>query len=183
MPRKFRPPSAASISATAIRLPPCGAHTDADGILWITGERYARKQTIHEHACYLPRQVTWYADPAGAEDIAALRQFGLAVRRGFNDIRSGIAAVRARLETGKLKVVRSSCPNLFAEALQYRYPSTADGQTANETPLDESNHALAALRYLVARLDHAFIRTYRRQFMFSDASEKRCGFDASEKRR
>ena len=99
-----------------------------------------------------------------------MRQFGFAVRKGTNDIQSGIAAVRARLETGKLKVVRGSCSNLLAEVKQYRYPSAADGQTASETPVDECNHALAALRYLVARLDHAFIRAYRRQLTFSDAS-------------
>ncbi len=158
-------------------------HLDRDGVLWITGERYLRKQTIHEHARCLPPKVTWYADPAGAEDIAALRQFGLVVRKGTNDIRSGIAAVRARLETGKVKVVRAACPNLFAEAKHYRYPSAADGVAASETPVDEANHALAALRYLVARLDHAFIRVYRRQSVSSDASEKRCVSDASPKRR
>ena len=120
-------------------------HTDGDGVLWITGERYACKQTIHEHARHLPPKVTWFADPAGTEEIAALRQFGFGVRKGTNDIQSGIAAVRAHLETGKLKVVRGSCSNLLAEVKRYRYPFAADGQTASETPVDECNHALAAL--------------------------------------
>jgi len=136
-------------------------HTDGDGILWITGERYECQQTIHEHAGHLPRGITWYADPAGAQEIAALRQFGVVVRRGDNDIRAGIAAVRARLQAGKLKVVTSRCPNLLAEVKLYRYPDRRDGLDS-ETPLDESNHALAALRYLVARLDHDFIRRFRR---------------------
>lgn len=147
-------------------------HLDGDGVLWIAGERYVSKQTIHEHARHLPPRVTWYADPAGAEDIAALRQFGLTVRKGTNDIQSGIAAVRARLETGKLKVVREACPNLFAEAKRYRYPSAADGEAASETPIDEANHALAALRYLVARLDHSFIRVYRRQMVVRAANDE-----------
>lgn len=138
-------------------------HLDGDGVLWITGERYERQRTIHEHARHLPRRVTWYADPAGAQEIAALRQFGLAVRRGANDLRSGIAAVRARLEAGKLRVVAAACPNLLAEARLYRYPSHDDHLADSETPIDEHNHALAALRYLVARLDHDFIRRYRRE--------------------
>jgi hypothetical protein len=138
-------------------------HVDSDGVLWIIGERYAREQTIHEHVPHLSKRVTWYADPSGAEGIAALRQFGLVVRRGSNDIQAGIAAVRARLQTGKLKVVRAACPNLFAEAKLYRYPQRQDGHTDSETPIDDHNHALAALRYLVARLDHDFIRRYRRQ--------------------
>lgn len=137
-------------------------HVDGDGVLWITGERYQREQTIHEHARHLPAGLTWYADPAGADQIAALRLLGHAVRKGSNDLRAGIAAVRARLETGKLKVVSQACPNLLAEAQLYRYPARQDGLD-RETPVDEHNHALAALRYLVARLDHGFIRQYLRQ--------------------
>ncbi len=136
-------------------------HTDGDGVLWVTGERYERQRTIHEHARHLPRRVTWYADPAGAQEIAALRQFGLAVRRGGNELQAGIAAVRARLETGKLRVLGSACPNLFAEARLYRYPGKDEGAD-REIPVDDHNHALAALRYMVVRLDHDFIRRYRR---------------------
>ncbi|OAI46893.1 hypothetical protein AYO44_10580 [Planctomycetaceae bacterium SCGC AG-212-F19] len=137
-------------------------HQDSEGILWITGERYERQQTIVEHARHLPRKVTWYADPAGAQEIATLRTLGLVVRRGVNEIRAGIAAVRARLEAGKLRVVRESCPNLLAEAQLYRYPDQADGGD-RETPVDDHNHALAALRYLVTRLDAEFIRKYGRR--------------------
>jgi hypothetical protein len=137
--------------------------TDADGVLWLMGERYQRQQTVHEHARHLPRRVTWYADPAGAAEIAALRQLGYVVRRGANELRSGIAALRARLEAGKLKVSPGSCPHLLAEAQLYRYPTRLDSRYDVETPVDEHNHALAALRYLVARLDHDFIRRYRRQ--------------------
>src|SRR5262249_55399284 len=148
-------------------------------VLWITGERYERQQTIIEHARHLPPRITWYADPAGAEEIAALRQFGLVVRKGGNELRAGIAAVRSRLETGKLKVVRSACPNLLAEAQMSRYPTSrgepggapargepgcvSTGRTDSETPIDDHNHALAALRYLVTRLDHDFMSRFRRQ--------------------
>jgi hypothetical protein len=144
-------------------------HQDRDGVLWITGERYERQCTILEHAQHLPRKVTWYADPAGAEEIAALRQFGLVVRKGGNELRAGIAAVRARLEAGKLKVLKGRCPNLLAEAKLYRYPSRPDGHGDSETPIDDHNHALAALRYLVARLDPEFLRRYRRQIGQPDA--------------
>jgi hypothetical protein len=135
---------------------------DADGVLWLTGERYRREQTVHEHARHLPPRVTWYADPAGAAEIAALRQLGLVVRRGANDLRAGIAAVRARLEAGKLKVAPGACPELLAETQLYSYPTAADRGDV-ETPVDAHNHALAALRYLVARLDHDFIKRYQRR--------------------
>lgn len=134
-------------------------HQDKDGVLWITGEWYACQQTILEHARQLPPGVTWYADPAGAQESAALRQLGFVVRRGANDLRAGIAAVRSRLQTGKLKVAVARCPRLLAETQLYRYPEASDGQ--GENPLDEHNHALAALRYLVTRLDHTLIRRFR----------------------
>jgi hypothetical protein len=49
-------------------------------------------------------------------------------------------------------VVEGRCPNLLYEAALYRY-SDAPGERQAEVPVDEHNHALAALRYLVSRLD------------------------------
>jgi hypothetical protein len=130
---------------------------DRDDVLTITHERYVRGVPIQEHARHLPKNVLWYADPAGAQESATLRVLGFAVRRGHNDIRAGIAAVRARLETGRLRVVGPACPNLLAEARLYRYPPSQAGQTETEIPVDENNHALAALRYLISRIDaHRF---------------------------
>jgi hypothetical protein len=56
-------------------------------------------------------------------------------------------AVTARLRAGTVKVLPGACPNLLKEAGLYRWGSEG------ETPEDDHNHALAALRYLVARLD------------------------------
>jgi hypothetical protein len=151
---------------------------DRDDILWITHERYLRETTIHEHAAALiaeARHVTWYADPAGATEIAEFRRAGLKILRGDNGIQAGIAAVHARLRTGRLRVLRSTCPNLLAEAKLYRYPksgisnsssesgSTDVGFTGSEAPIDQYNHALAALRYLVSRLDVGFLARFRRR--------------------
>jgi len=72
------------------------------------------------------------------------------VTAGNNALRSGIAAVTARLQTGTLKVVNGACPNLLKEADPYRW---SDEPGAAETPVDDYNHALAALRYLISRLD------------------------------
>lgn len=118
---------------------------DRDGVLWLTGEHYGREQALSEHAARLPRDVTWYADPSGASDNCELRCAGFVVRRGDNERRPGIAAVRARLESGRLRVLAGRCPNLLAEAGLYRYGPQTDGQRSEE-PVDEQNHALAALR-------------------------------------
>jgi hypothetical protein len=52
----------------------------------------------------------------------------------------------------QLDVLPGRCPNLLAEAGLYRY-STEETDRRSETPVDDHNHALAALRYLVSKLD------------------------------
>jgi hypothetical protein len=124
---------------------------DRDDVLWLTGEHYARQKPLSYHAERLPRDVYWYADPSGATERTELICANLLVAKGRNSLQSGIAAVSARLADGTLRVVEGSCPNLLAEACLYRYPEQGEG--GSENPLDESNHALAALRYLISRLD------------------------------
>ncbi len=137
---------------------------DRDDVLWITGERYLRQTPLHDHAAALKAlgSVTWFADPAGRTEIEELRAAGLAVRAGDNDVRPGIAAVSARLRTSRLKVHGGACPNLLAEARLYRYPTDAERHLHGENPVDADNHALAALRYLVSRIDVRFMGRMRR---------------------
>jgi hypothetical protein len=132
-----------------------GVHDRRD-ILWIIGEHYVARQTLAHHAAYLPKCVRWYADPSGAAEIMGLRLADYRVTPANNSLKAGIAAVTARLETGRLKVLAKSCPNLAAEAERYCYGP--DG----EEPLDRHNHALAALRYLIAELDQRYLARYRR---------------------
>jgi hypothetical protein len=132
-----------------------------DDVLWITGERYARATPLHEHIAALPPHVLWYADPSGRTEIEACRAAGLKVLPAANDVRPGIAAVTARLRTGWLKVLGPACPNLRAEAQLYRYPTPRERALAGEDPVDAHNHALAALRYLVAQLDARFLARLR----------------------
>jgi hypothetical protein len=125
---------------------------DRDGVLWLTGEHYSGGRPLSYHAQQLPKKVTRYADPSGANEICELQCANFVMRKGNNTLRMGIAAVSARLEAGTLRVVAGRCPKLLAEAELYRYE---DDTTAHrsENPLDEHNHALAALRYMVASLD------------------------------
>ncbi len=125
---------------------------DDEGVLWITGEHYARQKPLDYHAERMPRDVMYYADPSGAEDIHALIRGNFRVRQANNAVRLGIAAVTGRLGRGTLKVLAGRCPNLLSEAELYRYSDDPRERSA-ETPLDEHNHALAALRYLICSLD------------------------------
>jgi hypothetical protein len=145
-----------------------GVLTRAD-VLWLVGEHYASRQPLHENAVHLPRKTHWYADPAGANEIASLRCGNLTIQKGENSLRAGIAAVTARIQTGRLKIVLAACPHLLDEAGRYRYAAPEESGGQSEQPVDEHNHALAALRYLVASLDHRFLVQFRRQAGSSDA--------------
>jgi hypothetical protein len=132
---------------------------DRDDVLWITGEHYSREQTLAHHAAHMPRKVMWYADPEGAREVRELLAAGFKIRRGNNDQRPGINAVRARIEDGTLKVVKDSCPNLLAEAGLYRYDP--EDKRKSEKPVKEYDHALDALRYLISRVDAYRMRRLR----------------------
>jgi hypothetical protein len=124
---------------------------DRDGVLYLTGEHYSRQKPLGYHAGKLPRDVLWYSDPSGATERAELLSAGFKVLKSDNALRPGIAAVSSRVENGTLRVLEGRCPNLLAEAALYRY---GDGSNErSEVPVDEHNHALAALRYMVSRLD------------------------------
>jgi hypothetical protein len=148
---------------------------DAGDVLWLQAERYRTQVPLHEHAAALKRlgPVAWWADPAGRTEIEELRAAGLAVRPADNDIRPGIAAVTARLRTGRLKVLRGGCPQLLREAQLYRYPTPQERALAGENPVDEHNHALGALRYLVCGLDAHFLARLRRRGGPEPAEEPR----------
>ncbi len=133
---------------------PCAAvwgTLDRADVLWLTGEHYERGRPLSHHAGHLPRDVCWYADPAAAEQCAELSCAGFTIRQASNPVGHGIAAVAARIARGRLRVVAGACPNLLAEAGLYRYPEGGSG--GGENPLPEHNHALDALRYLVATHD------------------------------
>jgi len=125
---------------------------DGDNVLWLEGEHYCRERPLSYNAARLPREVQWYADPAGANERAELLCAGFTVRKGDNALRTGIAAVTARIQSARLKIVAGACPNLLAEASLYRY-SDDPREKNRETPVDDHNHALGALRYLITRID------------------------------
>lgn len=135
---------------------------DKQDVLWINAERYKSSTSLNEHFKHLPKGYTWYADPAGRTEIEEARCADFKVLAGDNSLRAGIAAVTSRIETGRLKVYRLKCHNLIEEAGLYRYPRPDEQSRCGENPVDEYNHALAALRYLVSRIDRKFMVKFRK---------------------
>jgi len=142
--------------------------TVKDDVLHIDHEIYLRETPLSKIVPKLPKHVLWAADPAGAVEISELRLAGFKVFKGKNDIRAGIAAVTARLQTERLRVNYLNCQNILAEARLYRYPSPSERGAYGENPIDQDNHALAALRYLISRLDARYMSTLRKQTSSSD---------------
>jgi len=125
---------------------------DKEGILWLTGEHYSRGKPLSSHIPHLPRGYMWYADPSGANERAELCHANHRCFKADNAISPGLARIVARMEAGALRVVKDACPNLLKEADLYCY-STEPHERHAEVPVDEHNHAISALRYLLSMLD------------------------------
>jgi hypothetical protein len=129
-----------------------------DDVLWLLQEVYGSGMTnedLTRRACALadtyPIELIW-CDPAEPGSIDMFRRNNLPATEGMNRILPGIQAVTARMNTGRLKTSRA-CKNLIREAGLYRYPTPEERKIVGENPIDEHNHALAALRYMVAGID------------------------------
>lgn len=147
-----------------------GFHDPTTDIIWVTGERKRSFGLLSEHAEALRglRVSPWIADAGGAQQIAELRAANIDVRKApFNkDLEAGIAAVNARIRTGRLRIVRPRCPKLLEEAQLYCYDEDNDdsgsGDTKGEKPIDDFNHCLDALRYWIMHTDRSFVANYRK---------------------
>ena len=95
----------------------------------------------------------WYADPQDPGRRKELLKADFTVRKAKNAIALGINAVFARIQHGRLKILAGDCPNLLAEAELYSYADDPYEESKSEKPQDKYNHALDALRYLVASID------------------------------
>ncbi len=127
------------------------AWLDRDDALWVGWERHGSRITLTDHSRALPRGgIRWFADPAGADQIAEIRSAGHdvvpCVHLGQQPLASGIGLVADRIRSERLKV-HGSLGNLIDEAGKYRY------EKQTEKPLDQDNHLLAALRYMVVGID------------------------------
>jgi hypothetical protein len=163
-----------------------GALTE-DDVLEIISERYMRETPLHQHATALKRipgpQMAWYCDPSGPTERAEMRRAGLVVNPGTNDIRAGIAAVNARVRTQRLRISRTNCLNLIAEAQLYRYPTASERAVSGESPIDADNHALSALRYLVSKVDARYMAQLKRRMKGDGAPPEESEADQAEKAR
>jgi hypothetical protein len=150
---------------------PCAAVwgvRDNDDVLWLTGEVYGPNMYLDTLAGELSKEVVWYADPAGERETKELKRAGLKIVDSINNRRMGMQAVNARIASGRLKILHNTCPNLLAEAAEYRFREREDDR-GSETDTLGSDHAVDALRYLVCKLDQNFMAKRRKPGKSADA--------------
>lgn len=127
--------------------------------LYVVQEFYERGKTDNQVAEYVAglRAVRVYPDPAAAAAIQELKDHKVNVRdvvKGKDSIKNGIDNVREYFKAGKLHI-HISCKNLILELETYSYPDRKPGHNEYEEPIDENNHALDALRYVISMLKSA----------------------------
>ena len=132
----------------------CG-YLDSADILWVWWERYLTKTMIEDHAEALPKftnkGIRWYCEHQ-PELVRKLRKGGHTCLPAIKAILPGIEAVNARILTGRLKIIENSCPAILAEAQLYSFPEDEEA-SGGDKPIDNFNHAMDALRYMVFGID------------------------------
>lgn len=147
-----------------------GAIDPDNGILYIYDEHYESGRSIKYHAEKMnqmlkpirPGLIRYIVgDPKGKakseRDMRSIfdyyAEYGIYFKPGINKIEDGILKVYSYFEMNKLKIF-STCRNTIREGLNYKYkPQDLDSRkNPDEKPLDKDNHAMDALRYMVAEL-------------------------------
>lgn len=159
-----------------------GAINRKTGELVIYDEYYVSERTLPQHAHALKEKIKkipaglirfMVIDPAtrnrmndvinGKSIQAHFMEYGLYFQPGNNSLEYGITKVNTYIELKKLKVYKT-CVNLIKEAINYTYPETEmdeQEEKLSEKPEKKHDHALDALRYMIAKLpdDPEFLKT------------------------
>lgn len=104
----------------------------SDEILDATVEEYARSGALYV-----------VIDPSAAGLIKSLRDRGVKVHQGDNDVLIGISRVTSALATFTLD---PSCTNTIAEFESYVYPD--GGKVERDAPIKANDHAMDEMRYV-----------------------------------
>jgi PBSX family phage terminase large subunit len=127
-----------------------------DGVYFWFAEHYRRERTLAQHAVELVgkggKDVVYYADPAGKQEIAELRRRGLSVRGADNSVVAGIDTVYELFATDRLKIFRS-CQFGIDELEGYVWKGAKDGEGFQDEPVKDRDHLMDGLRYVLHALE------------------------------
>ncbi len=126
---------------------------DRTDTYWMVEEFYQTGQTDVQVAEYVAAKGfnRVYPDPEAPAAIQEMRKRGVNVRtvvKGKDSIKNGISVVAELLRAGKLRI-HASCKNTILEFETYAYPDKKDMHNESENPIDENNHMMDAIRYVL----------------------------------
>ncbi len=137
-----------------------------NGDLFLVDEIYRTGQTLdwwmsqamQVNARYRPQ--LWIGDPARPDAIKQLQHKGLNVKRGNNKIKFGVDLVQRRLQNNTLKFYFNSLKDEDKELKDNLMPLRVTDEILGymwdenkDIPIATQNHALDAMRYVVAEVD------------------------------
>jgi len=157
---------------------------DHDGRLYLYREIYMTQRTVRAHAEQIKRlsegeRIEATVADHDAEDRATLRECGIPTTAAKKEISVGIQAVQERLLVAgdgkpRLFILRGALVERdegLAEAGKpvstveefpaYVWPKGIDGKPMKEVPVDEDNHGMDCVRYLVRHVDGAPVARVR----------------------
>lgn len=125
-----------------------------DNIYYVTNLLYRTGMTDLQVAEYVAAKPfnKVYPDPESPSAIQEMKNKGVNVReviKGKDSIKNGIDKVRELFLANRL-FIHTSCLDLIGELESYSYPEARSSHNLNENPLDEHNHAIDALRYVIS---------------------------------
>ena len=143
-----------------------------DGIILQTRQIYHTRRTINVHAVSIKQMLreidlpihrieAWICDH-DAEDRATLEeQLGIATIAAYKAITHGIDAVKTRLKDKRLYLYNGAVTEVDEELEKLYKPTCTADEISNyvwsdkkqDTPVDENNHGLDEMRYVVAYID------------------------------
>lgn len=142
---------------------------DGDDRMYLVRQVYQTGQTIdwwQDTAVALEKEYgrfrTVECDPSEPAYIAAYMSKGLRARKGNNQIRPGINAVKERLKNKRLFVLRSSLQDVDQTLLEARLPASVQDEfpayawanrVAKEEPIQKHDHGMDMVRYAVQWMD------------------------------
>lgn len=141
-----------------------------EGKYYVIKELYRTGMTDDETADYVSgqRYNKVYPDPESPAAIEVMRRKGVNIRevkKGKDSIEHGISTMRELFKQNRL-FIHSSCVNLISELETYSYADKSPYRNSNENPIDEFNHAIDAVRYVVD--NHSINKPFVRPAVFKD---------------
>ena len=135
---------------------------DPDGRLYVYREHYKAGVRTAEHAQIIldlsgSEHYSITVADHDAEERAELDSFGIRTTAAFKNVISGIQSVKNRLvichdNRPRLYFFRN-LRNLLSEIYDYRWMPSSGSMNAKEEPLKLNDHAMDALRYMIASVD------------------------------